>query len=59
MIELPAYGAASPRISRPEPPDLILGWGALDEGKNQAPDGRFDSRRALAEKFYWRPVAPT
>ena len=38
---------------------LILGWGALDEGENQASDGRFDGRGTLQEKFHWRPVAPT
>ena len=26
---------------------LILGWGALDEDKNQASDGRFDGRGTL------------
>lgn len=38
---------------------LILGWGALDEGENQASDGRREGRRTASEKFYWRPVAPT
>ena len=33
--------------------------GLRDEGKNQASDGRRESRRASAEKFYWRSVAPT
>lgn len=31
----------------------------MDEGENQASDGRFDGRCALAEKPYWRSVAPT
>jgi hypothetical protein len=39
---------------------FILGWGgALDEGENQASDGRRDGRGTASEKFYWRPVAPT
>ena len=38
---------------------LILGWGALDEGKNQVSDGRREGRGTASEKFYWRPVAPT
>ena len=40
-------------------PALILRWGALDEGKNQASDMGFDGRGTASEKFYWRPVAPT
>ncbi len=40
-------------------PALILGWGALDEGKNEASDGRRDGRGTASEKFYWRPFAPT
>lgn len=38
---------------------LILGWGALDEGENEASDGRFDGRGPASEKVCWRPVAPT
>jgi hypothetical protein len=38
---------------------LILGWGALEEGENEASDGRRDGRGTLEEKFHWRPVAPT
>jgi len=38
---------------------LILGWGALDEGENQASDGRREGCGTASEKFYWRPVAPT
>jgi hypothetical protein len=38
---------------------LILRWGALDEGKNQALDGRRERRGSASEKFYWRPVAST
>ena len=36
---------------------LILGWGALDEGENQASDGRREGRGTASEKFYWRSVA--
>ena len=35
---------------------LILGWGALDEGENQASDGRREGGGTASEKFYWRPV---
>jgi len=38
---------------------LILGWGALDEGENQASDGRREGRGTASEKPHWRPVAPT
>jgi hypothetical protein len=31
----------------------------LDEGKNQASDGRREGHGTASEKFYWRPVAPT
>ncbi len=30
----------------------------MDENNNKPSDMRFDGRRALAEKFYWYPVAP-
>ena len=36
---------------------LILGWGVLDEGENQASDGRREGRGTASEKFYWRPIA--
>ena len=42
-----------------QPSALILGWGALDEGENQASDGGCEGRGTLEEKFHWRPVAPT
>jgi len=38
---------------------LILGWGALGEGEDQASDGRCNGRGTLQEKSHWRPVAPT
>jgi hypothetical protein len=38
---------------------LILGWGALDEGENEASNMGFDGRGTPQKKFYWRPVAPT
>ncbi len=31
----------------------------MDEGENQASDGRREGRGTASEKFYWRPVAPT
>lgn len=49
----------SPGLAARRASALILGWGALDEGENQASDGRCDGRGTLQKKFYWRPVAPT
>jgi hypothetical protein len=31
----------------------------LNENDDDSSDMRFDGRRALAEKFNWRPIAPT
>jgi hypothetical protein len=53
-ISRPPRGLAARRASA-----LILGWGPLDEGGNQALDGRREGRGTASEKFYWHPVAPT
>jgi hypothetical protein len=47
-------GAAA-GLDRPAASALILGWGALDEGKTQASDGWRDRRDTPQKKFYWRP----
>ena len=49
----------SPALTSRRASALILGWGAFDEGENQALDGRREGRGTASEKFYWRPVAPT
>jgi hypothetical protein len=48
-----------PVLTAPRPSALIVWWGALDEGENQASDGWREGRGTLQEKFHWRPVAPT
>ena len=46
-------------LTAPQRSGLILGWGALDEGENEASNMGFDGRGTASEKFYWRPVAPS
>ena len=55
----PPVSRQPPGLTTRKPPALMLGRGALDEGNDEASDMRFDGRRALTEKFCWRPVAPT
>ncbi len=47
-----------PGLTTRRPSVVIVGWDALEEGKNAASDLRFDGRGTASEKFYWRPVAP-
>lgn len=61
----PAPGYGQGRTIADHPPGLtarrvsalIMGWGAVDEGENQASDRRREPRRTAAEKSCWRPVA--
>ena len=55
----PRFMSRSPAgLTARQPLALILRWGALDEGNDEASDMGFDGRGTASEKFYWRPVAP-
>jgi hypothetical protein len=46
-------------LTAPQRSGLIQGWGAVDEGENNASNDRREGRSTVSEKFNWRPVAPT